>query len=83
MYQIVFTNTAKDSFCKLDRKLQKIASKGIERLKINPKIGKPLIGSLKGFWRLRFSNYRIIYRIKEDELIIIVFDIGHRKNIYD
>lgn len=44
--------------------------------------GKTLQGNLKGLWRYRIGNYRLICRIKDSELIILVLDIGHRKNIY-
>ena len=54
----------------------------IETLKKFPKRGKPLSGNLRGFWRLRMDKYRIIYQIEGSDLIIYVFNIGHRKNIY-
>ena len=82
MYSVKFSRTASKSYRRLDKKIQRLASKAIERLKSNPKIGTPLIGSLKGLWKLRFSKYRIIYQLKEKKLIIIIFDIGHRKDIY-
>ncbi len=33
-------------------------------------------------WRIRIGNYRVIYEVYKIELVIIVFVIGHRKNIY-
>ncbi len=33
-------------------------------------------------WRIRQGNYRVIYEIQDDQLVIIVLDIGHRKDIY-
>jgi mRNA interferase RelE/StbE len=33
-------------------------------------------------WRVRVGNYRIIYEINDIEMKIIVFDLGHRKDIY-
>ena len=33
-------------------------------------------------WRMRIGDYRVIYEIKESELIILVLHIGHRKDIY-
>lgn len=44
--------------------------------------GKRLVGNLTGFWRYRVADYRLICQIKDDQLIIIVVEIGHRKNIY-
>ena len=82
MYSVKFSKTVLKSFKRLDRKIQALALKALERLKENPKIGVPLTGNLKGFWKLRFSRYRIIYQLENRKLIIIVFDIGHRKDIY-
>lgn len=82
MYKIVFTKEASKNFRKLDKKLQKLAAKALDRLAKNPKVGTPLTRELKGLWKLRFSRYRIIYQILEKKLIVIVFDIRHRKNVY-
>ena len=42
---------------------------------------KPLQG-FKEIYRLRVGNYRVIYRIKNDELLILVLKIGNRGDIY-
>jgi len=82
MYSVEFTKDALRLFRKLDKPTQVLTITALERLKLDPKIGDPLKASLKGFWRFRFRNYRIVYEIKEKKLIIIVFAIGHRKEIY-
>jgi mRNA interferase RelE/StbE len=49
----------------------------------NPEnFGKPLSANLKGFWRYRVGDYRIICEIKKNELIIVIIDIGHRSRVY-
>jgi mRNA interferase RelE/StbE len=49
----------------------------------NPRTtGKALQGQLSGYWRYRVGDYRLICQIKDNELIILVIEIGHRKNIY-
>lgn len=45
--------------------------------------GKALTGPLKGYWRYRVSDYRIVCDIRDAELVIIAIDIGHRSTIYD
>ncbi|MBD5433839.1 MAG: type II toxin-antitoxin system RelE/ParE family toxin [Treponema sp.] len=45
--------------------------------------GKMLVGDLKGFWRYRVGDYRLICRIHDEELEILVVEVGHRKEIYD
>lgn len=82
MYEIIFRNPAKRFLKKIDKNSQKKVLEKIQKLKNNPRIGKPLTGNLKGFWRLRQDNYRIVYRIKDQELIVYVMNIGSRENIY-
>lgn len=49
----------------------------------NPRqTGKALQGDLKGLWRYRVGDYRLIVQIKDDELIILVVELGHHKDIY-
>ncbi len=51
---------------------------------VNPRQkGKALQGNFKGYWRYRVGNFRIITEIKDDKVIVLVLDIGHRKEIYD
>ena len=35
-----------------------------------------------GLYRLRVGDYRIVYKIDDDRLIVLVVRIGHRKDIY-
>ena len=49
----------------------------------NPKkFGKALRQNLKGFWRYRVENYRIIAKIEKDELVILIVQIDKRDKIY-
>jgi mRNA interferase RelE/StbE len=45
--------------------------------------GKPLQGPLKGLWRYRVGDYRIISRIEDDKFVVLVVAVGHRKNVYE
>ncbi len=42
----------------------------------------PLRGNLRGLYKLRVGEYRVIYEILDEESIVIVHAIGHRKEIY-
>lgn len=44
--------------------------------------GKALEGKFKGLWRYRVGNYRIICDIRDNELVIIAVEIGHRSKVY-
>jgi len=82
MYELIFRNPAKRFLKNINKNSQKRILGQIEKLKKNPRIGKPLTGNLRGLWRLRQDNYRIIYKIKDQELIIYVMNIGDRGRIY-
>ena len=44
--------------------------------------GERLRYNYKGFYRYRFEDYRVIYEIKNRELIISVVKVGHRREVY-
>ena len=49
----------------------------------NPRdVGHSLLGPLSGYWRYRVGDYRIICRILDDEVIVLVVEIGHRREVY-
>lgn len=50
----------------------------------NPRrFGQPLRADLHGYWRYRVGNYRVIARIIEDRVLVLVIRVGHRKEVYD
>lgn len=50
----------------------------------NPtKFGKPLKADLSGLWRYRVDDYCIICQLEDDELIVLVVKVGHRRDIYE
>ena len=51
-------------------------------LETNAYAGKPLRGDLAGKWSLRTGDYRIIYTVYENEKIVILYDVEHRKKVY-
>jgi mRNA interferase RelE/StbE len=85
-YRVVFTDTAIKQLKKLDKPIQQAIKTLVEKvLTIRPECGKPLQYDLRGHRRLRYMDYRIIYRI-EFEIAgdtIVIVAIGHRKDIYD
>lgn len=61
---------------------QKIILKDIrKKLIINPiNYAKPLRGVLKGYWRLKIKDYRVIYKIKRALVEVLVIKVGIRKD---
>ena len=86
-YKVVFSDKAKKDLKKLDRHIQALIIGWIEKnLQYceNPRIhGKGLTSNKSGEWRYRIGDYRIICEIKDKEIIILLLNIGHRREIYD
>ena len=72
---------------KMDKFTKRIIIEWIEKHLVdceNPRIyGKPLSANRVGQWRYRVGDYRIIAKIEDDNLIILVIAIGHRREIYN
>ena len=49
---------------------------------MNPYQGKALRGEFTGKYSYRLGSYRIIYKLRKGELLVIIIDIGHRRDIY-
>ena len=82
-YRILLSPKANDFLEKLDKKDKERMKDKLEDLKNNPELGKPLAGRLAGLWSLRTGNYRALYQIRRNELLILVLKIRHRKDAYD
>lgn len=84
-YNVRISGAAVKALKKLSRDVSERIVDAIEDLKTieNPRSkGKALTGSLRGFWRYRVGDYRIICEIHDDELVVIVVTVGHRRDIY-
>ena len=44
--------------------------------------GKPLHGEKQGLWRYRVGHYRLICDIQDERVIVLVLEVGHRKDVY-
>ena len=72
---------------KLDRqqakRILKFLYERVAKLDDPRSIGKALHGSRLGeFWKYRIGDYRLICKIEDDRLIVLVLRVGHRKEIY-
>jgi len=80
-YEIIFTDTSRKQFKKLEKDIQERIIKALERIRIRPEAHIKKLVDDPGY-RLRVGEYRIILDIEKEKLIILVVKIGHRKNIY-
>lgn len=44
---------------------------------------KAMVGEWDGYYRFRFDDFRVIARIEDDRLVILVIAVGHRREVYD
>ena len=86
-YEVLYTKKAIKQLAKIDVNQKNIILAWIEKNLVgvdNPRIhGKALKGDLKDYWRYRVGDYRIIAEINNDEIQIVVIEIGHRKDVYE
>ncbi len=84
MYSIEIENRCLKELKKLDRSVVMQAFELIEEvIAKDPYSGKKLKGKYSGLFRYRFSDYRIIYEIRSQKLLVVILRIRHRKNVYD
>ena len=82
-YKISITKFAKKQLDKLPDKVADVLIEAIYKLADNPyPFGHKKLKGRDGY-RIRSGDYRIIYEILNEELIVTVIAIGHRKDIYN
>jgi mRNA interferase RelE/StbE len=65
------------------KRILKFLHERVAKLEDPRSIGKALHGSRLGeFWKYRVGDYRLICKIEDDRLIVLVLRIGHRKEVY-
>ena len=86
-YKIEFSDIAHKNLRKMEvsaRKQILIYLRDVLSKIENPRlIGKALTGKLKGLWRYHSGHFRIICRIEDDRLVVLVLKVAHRKDVYD
>jgi mRNA interferase RelE/StbE len=83
-YRIEYDEAALEDLLKLPKKIQQQLIKSISRLGESPRSGN--IKQLKGYdklFRLRSGDYRVVYTIEDDVIIVTIVAVGPRKDIYD
>jgi addiction module toxin, RelE/StbE family len=85
-YRVQYTARALKQLKKMDRfdatLITSWIGKNLESTDDPRRLGKALVGDRSGEWRYRVGDYRILCRIQDDVLLIEVFLIGHRRDIY-
>ena len=86
MYKVVLLPKAEKFFSKANALLARKLAGCFETLEVDPLRHpniKPLTGPLKGLFRFRAGDYRIVYGIEPGKKIVYVVRIAHRKEAYE
>lgn len=82
VYRLVISRDAQKSLDKLSPAARRKVIRVLDALVADPFIGKKLHGELEGYWAVRAWPFRVIYRIRDRQLEVLVLTIKHRKDVY-
>lgn len=82
-YEVTLAPAAARQLRKFDAHVRRRLQAAIELLADNPRppAATQLVGG-SGEWRVRTGDYRIVYEIEQDRLLVLVLSVGHRREIY-
>lgn len=82
-YRIEFKPSAGKALAALPKPTQKRLLGRIEGLKDNPTPeGSKKLKGLEDLYRIRIGDYRVVYEVQGDVLLVLVVRIGHRRDVY-
>lgn len=83
-YTIDFAPRTEGQLNLIQKDIKKLIFDRIDKLRTNPRPEgvEPLQGKEKGLFRIRQGDYRIVYSIQDQKLIILIVRIVHRKEVY-
>lgn len=83
MWRLVFSKRAENQLSKTDAGMRRIIVawllKNVDGSDDPRAQGKGLAGNLSGAWRYRIGDYRVLCDIRDDELVVLALEIGHRR----
>jgi len=82
-YKVELTPAADRQLAKLKGPAREMVAAAIVTLAFNPRpVGCVKLSGADDLWRIRVRDFRIIYRILDDRLIVTVVKVGDRKDVY-
>lgn len=84
-YSVEFVKSAKKEFDRLSVKMKTTTAEALKLLSQNPFSELLKIKKLKGgehLYRIRLGDYRVVYEIRQERLVVLVIKIGHRSEVY-
>ncbi len=83
IYRVIYTEEAAKRINRLDVAVKERVRKVISRMSEHPELGKPLTGLLSGRRSYRVGDWRILYKIRRSELLILILTVGRRSSVYE
>lgn len=81
-YKVRIQKKVEKEIAKIPKKQRDKVIQAIKFLGKNPHpVGSSKLTNRDG-WRIRVANYRIIYSVRDEELLVLVVKVGHRKDVY-
>ena len=82
-YQIIIKPTAEKSMDKIPLPARRRIADAIEELRSDPRpAGVVKLTGDENLWRIRIGNYRVVYEIHDDRLMVLVLRVADRKDVY-
>jgi mRNA interferase RelE/StbE len=81
-YSITIKQSAARALARTDRPERERIIQRIDQLAEHPGAGSVLKGELSGLRRIRVGTYRVVYELRDAELVVLVVRIGHRREVY-
>ncbi len=82
-YKIELEPRARKRLMLLDAPVRRRVAASIDKLAVQPRpSGAVALTGRPGVLRIRSGDYRILYEVRDDQLIVLVIDVGHRREIY-
>ena len=82
-YRVLFKRSADRALRKLPLAVQRRIVAEVDSLAHNPQPpGVLKMSGAENLWRIRIGDYRVVYEIHDDRLIVLVLRVAHRKDVY-
>jgi mRNA interferase RelE/StbE len=83
LYRVLYDPKALQELAKLDKTVARRILRTVNSLSGNPRpVGCRSLVGYKDLWRIRVGDYRVIYTIKDAELVVLALRVAHRSDVY-
>ena len=82
-YAVQYDPRAMKELLKLDKPIARRIARAVDALGVQPRPqgARTLVG-YPGLWRIRIGDYRVVYAIKDAELVVLALRVAHRRDVY-